>query len=185
MRLVKLHHTSLAILLALCAMGAAEEKPLRFPGEVKAGQSFRKPIGHGLAFVLAGDDDGWIIEVQPEVPRGEACKGYSTVIATPLHGYTQNDLNVTYGVSAADAVKRPRAVEFVLDQAACKLESQRLERLSHPGSFSDAEVESARQTFGTSPTGKAMVRILHSKISAQDKIEWIKFEVTITFPPGR
>lgn len=173
------------MLLALCAICAAEEKPLRFSGEVRAGQSFRKPIGRGLAFVLAGDEDGWIIEVQPEVPRGEACKGYSTVIATPLHGYTQNDLNVTYGVSAADAVKRPRAVEFVLDQAACKIESQRLERLSHPGSYSESEVSAARETFGTSPTGKATLHILQSKISAPDRIEWIKFEVTITFPPGR
>src|SRR5690349_12258348 len=185
MCLANFHLSSLAMLLALCAAGGAQEKPLRFSGEVKAGQSFRKPIGRGLAFVLAGDEDGWLIDVQPEVPRGEACKGYSTVIATPLHGYTENDLNVTYGVSAADAVKRPRMVEFVLDQAACRVESQRLEIVSHPGSFSDAEVESARQTFGTSPTGKATVRILHSKISAQDKIEWIKFEVTITFPPGR
>jgi hypothetical protein len=182
MRLVNFHHSSLAVVLAASAV-CAQEKPVRFSGEVNAGQSFRKPIGRGLAFVLKGDEDGWIIDVEPEIARGEGCKDYSTVIATPLHGYTQNDLNVSYGVSAAEAVKRsPRGVEFVLDQAACKLESRRLERLLYPQSYSAAEVDQARAGFGMSPTGKAAVRIVQSKISA-GKIDWIKFDVTIAFPP--
>src|SRR5690349_5815599 len=101
---VKFQHSSLA-LLAVGMLFAQEkvEKPVKFSGEVKAGQEFRKPIGHGLIFLLkAEDDDGWIIEVQPEVPHGESCRNYSTVIAQPLNGYTPNDLNASYGVSAAE-----------------------------------------------------------------------------------
>ena len=45
----------------------AQEKPVKFSGEVKAGQEFRKPIGHGLLFLLKADDDGWIIEVYEPV----------------------------------------------------------------------------------------------------------------------
>ena len=44
----------LACGLALASQ--AQEKPLRFAGEVKAGQEFRKTIGHGLLFVLKADD---------------------------------------------------------------------------------------------------------------------------------
>ena len=180
------------MLAVIAGTAQAQEKPLRFVGEVRAGQDFRKPIGRGLMLVLKGDDDGWIVEVGPESPRGESCRNYSTVIATPLRGYTANDLNVSYGRSAAEAVKfSPREVAFVLDGDACKREDQRLNKLLYSSSYPQAEVEEAQAKFGTSPTGKAVLRILHSKVSPSGelvdgkdlgKIEWIKFEVEITFP---
>jgi hypothetical protein len=193
MCLVKFQHSSLVVLLAcgLAIAAQAQDKPLRFSGDVKAGQEFRKPIGHGLLFVLKADDDGWMIEVQPEIPRGESCRNYSTVIAAPLRGYTANDLNVTYGVSAAEAVKRtPREVGFVLDGASCKREFERVTRLSWPKSYPEAEVREAQEQFGSSAGGKATVRIVQSKVSPSGeltdgrdlgKIDWIKFEVEIVF----
>jgi len=193
MCLVKFQHSSLVVLLAcgLVLAAQAQEKPLRFAGEVKAGQEFRKTIGHGLLFVLKADDDGWEIEVQPETPRGESCRNYSTVIATPLRGYTANDLNTSYGVSADDAVQRsPRVVAFVTDGTACKRESERLTRLSWPKSYPEAEVRAAQDQFGSSAGGKATLRILQSKVSTSGdlnsgkdlgKIDWIKFEVEIVF----
>ena len=195
MCLVKFQHSSLVALLAAGIL-CAQEKPLHLSGEVKAGQSFRKPIGRGLAFVLAGDDDGWTIEVQPEIPRGESCRNYSTVIATPLRGYTSNDLNVSYGRSAEEAVKwTPREVGFVLDEAACKQEFQRASRLSWSYSYPEAEVQDAQNKFGTSAGGKAVLRIVQSKVSPSGdltkegkdlgKIDWIKFEVEILFTGKR
>src|ERR1051326_2559949 len=80
--LVKLHHSSLILLAA--GLVFAQEKPLKFAGEVKAGQEFRKSIGRGLVFLLKADEDGCIIDVQPEAARGESCRNYSTVIAAPL-----------------------------------------------------------------------------------------------------
>jgi hypothetical protein len=165
---------------------SAQEKPLKFSGEAKAGQEFRKPIGRGLVFLLkAEDEDGWIIEVQPEVPRGESCRNYSTVIATPLNGYTPNDLNASYGVNAAEAVKRtPREVAFVLDGAACRLESERMNRLSWPKSYPMEEVEASKRGFGSSAGGHATLRILQSKVTGAGddaKIDWIKFDVEVTF----
>jgi hypothetical protein len=193
MCLVNLHHSSLLAMLAVIACTVyAQEKPLRFTGEVKAGQDFRKSIGHGLIFLLKADDDGWIIEVHPENPGGASCRNYSTVIAAPLHGYTANDLNVSYGISAAEALKQsPRDVAFVLDADACKQEDRRLNKLLYPSSYPPAEIEEAQARFGTSPTGKAVLRILQSKVSPSGglvegkdpgKIDWIKFEVQITFP---
>jgi hypothetical protein len=181
---VKLHHISLALMAAVVL--SAQEKPLKFSGEVKAGQEFRKPIGRGLIFLLKADDeDGWIIEVQPEVPRGESCRNYSTVIATPLNGYTANDLNASYGVSAAEAVKRtPREIAFVLDGAACRLEFERMNRLSWPKSYPAEEVEASKRGFGTSAGGHATLRIQQSKVSGTGedaKIDWLKFEVEVTF----
>ena len=172
-------------MLAAASVCAAQEKPLKFAGEVKAGQEFRKAIGRGLVFVLKADDDGWIIEVQPDAARGQACNNYSTVIATPLRGYTANDLNVSYGVSAAEAVKRsPREIAFVLDGVSCKLEFERVNRLSWPQSYPAAEVQAAQEGFGTSAGGRATVRIVQSKVSGtgdESKIEWMKFEVEVTF----
>ncbi|HXK04580.1 MAG TPA: hypothetical protein VMS37_19415 [Verrucomicrobiae bacterium] len=190
---MKFQHSSLALMLAVmvCTL-PAQEKPLRFSGEVKAGQDFRKPIGRGVVFVLKGDEDGWIIEVEPEAGRGQGCTNYSTVIATPVRGYTANDLNVSYGVAAAEAVKRsPREVEFVLDGDACKREFERLNRLSWPGSYPAAEVQEAQDKFGSSAGGRAVLRIVQSKVSPSGelvegkdlgKIDWIRFEVEIAFP---
>jgi hypothetical protein len=180
---VKLQHSSLALLAV--GMLLAQEKPVKFSGEVKAGQEFRKPIGHGLLFLLKADDDGWIIEVQPETPHGESCRNYSTVIAQPLNGYTPNDLNVSYGVSATEAVKKtPREVLFVLDGAACRLEFERMNRLSWPKSYPAEEVEASRQGYGTSAGGKATLKIVQSKISGSGedaKIDWIKFDVEVVY----
>jgi hypothetical protein len=184
---VKFHHSSL-VLIAAIVLSAQEkqDKPLKFTGEARAGQEFRKPIGRGLLFLLkADDDDGWIIEVQPETPRGESCRNYSTVIATPLNGYTANDLNASYGVSAAEAVKRtPREISFVLDGVACRLEFERMNRLSWPKSYPAAEVEASRQGYGTSAGGRATLKIVQSKVSGTGddaKIDWIKFDVEVTF----
>jgi hypothetical protein len=190
MWMLKFQHSSL-VMLAAAGLLYAQDKPVRFGGEAKAGQEFHKAIGRGLVFVLKADDDGWMIEVQPEVPHGESCRNYSTVIAIPLRGYTANDLNVSYGVSAAEAVKRsPREVAFVMDGAACKREFERVTRLSWPQSYPEPEVREAREQFGSSAGGKATVRILQAKVSPSGeltgdkdlgKIDWIKFEVEITF----
>src|SRR5215471_16961102 len=170
MRLRKFHHSSVVLCLAAFAV-FAQDKPVKFAGEVKAGQEFRKPIGKGLVFLLKGDDDGWIIEVQPENPQGFGCRNFSTVIATPLHGYTPNDLNVSYGVSAADAMKQsPREVAFVLDGASCKLEFERLNRLSWPQSYPAAEVEAAKNWYGTAAGGRATLRIVQSKVSPSGEL---------------
>src|SRR5262249_51782040 len=110
-------------------------------------------------------------------------------IATPLRGYTANDLNVSYGKSAADAVRfSPREVAFVLDGQSCKLEFERANRLSWPQSYPPVEVEASRQGFGSSAGGRASLRILQSKISGsggEAKIDWIRFEVEVTFAPNR
>jgi len=190
---VKLQHSSLALLAAallmalLAAQDKPSEKPLKFSGEVKAGQEFRKPIGRGLIFLLKPDDDGWIIEVQPEAAGGLGCRNYSTVIAKPLNGYTPNDLNASYGVNAAEAVKRnPREIAFVLDSDTCRLERARMDRLSWPKSYPADEVEASRQGYGTSAGGRATLRILQSKVTGageDSKIDWLKFDVEVAFAP--
>jgi len=166
-------------------------KPLKFSGEVKAGQAFHKPIGRGLAFVLKPDDDGWTIEVQPDPPRGEMCRNFSTVIAKPLKGYTANDLDVSYGVSAADAVKEgPRELAFVTNEGDCKREHAWANRLTWPKDYSPEQLKEAEDRFGRSAGGWAKMRIVQSKISPSGelvdgkdpgKIDWIKFDVEITF----
>jgi hypothetical protein len=181
---------------AAAAMAQQPAKPVKFSGEVHLGQPFHKAIGHGLAFILKADDDGWTIDVQPDPPRGESCRNFSTVVAKPLNGYTPNDLSVSYGVSAEEAVKpeRLRDVIFVLDEMSCKIEHQLSNRLVWPKDYPPEQVKLAEQRFGSLAGGKAVVKILQSKVSPSGdvvngkdtgKIDWIKFEVEVSFPADR
>jgi hypothetical protein len=61
-------------------------------------------------------------------------------------------------------------------------------------SYPDKEVKEAEEEFKSSPSGKARFKILDSRVSAGGdiiegkdvgKIDWVRFEVEITFPPGR
>ena len=174
-----------------CAVAAlAQERPLRFQGEVKRGQEFQRDIGRGLVFALRTQPDGWIIEVTPTV-KG-ACSDFSDVIAIPLRGYKQSDLNTGFSTTAAESLKiSPRQIRFVLNEADCKREDEWATRLMWSYSYTAKEVQEAREKFGASPSGKIVLNILDSKVAPSgglgdgndfDAIEWVKFEVEVTFP---
>jgi hypothetical protein len=178
----------------LCIMlvaAVAYAQPLKFTGEVKAGDDFRKSIGRGLYIEVVAAEDGWRIEVRPEKPA--LCDEFSSVVAIPLRGRQASMIDTSYGVSAAEAVKRPYGVDFVLDEKLCTEESTRRDILLWSYSYPKNEADEALAKFRSSPMGTADLRILNSKITPTGgevfdgkdfgKIEWIKFEVTVKFPP--
>lgn len=170
----------------------------RFQGQVSGGGEFRKPIGHGLIFILDPGSGGWIIRIAPNSSMGPACAtDFAWVVNMPVRNYNDLYLNPTYGFTAQQAVDRsPREFNFVLNCAGYKRESTFLERLT--GSLpvgaappSAKELADAQANLGTSPQGRGKLWIEKYKISAapQDvqgknygQIDWIRFRVEIRFP---
>jgi hypothetical protein len=168
---------------------SAHAQPLKFAGEVKAGEEFRKPIGRGLRFEVYPTEDGWHIGVGPEKPA--QCDDFSEVVAIPLRGRQGSTVDTSYGVTAAEAVKRVYRIDFVMDESHCTKESARRDIILWEYSYPEKEAKTALADFRTSPLGTATLRILDSKVNPTGdesfdkdlgKIEWIKFEVTVTFP---
>jgi hypothetical protein len=193
---MKIHNSSLLLLLAFSLASFSQDRTVRFQGEVSRGQEFRKAIGHGLVFVLDPNNvDGWTMRVGPVSTSKDACDGFSGVIATPFHAMQVTDLYPGYGQTAREAVETPpREFSFVLNEADCKRELEWGKRLMWSYSYPDKEVKEAEEKFKSSPSGKARFKILDSRVSAGGdiiegkdvgKIDWVRFEVEITFPPGR
>jgi hypothetical protein len=181
-----------AIVCAGCAL--AQARPLRFQGEVTRGAGFRKEIGRGLVFVLRPTEEGWSIVVEPVAGLdGTGCgDNYASVIAVPMRGYREVDLTATYGNTAKEAVAlTPRDVDFVLSAEDCKREEDRRTKLTWPSQYTQKAVEEAQANFATSTAGRAVLKVLDSKVSPSGvlvegkdygKIDWLKFEVVVTFP---
>jgi hypothetical protein len=191
----KFHHISLTVLLACAA--SAQERPLRFEGEVKLGQEFRREIGHGLVFVLkpapAGNPQGWTIMISPVKPSGQpGCDDFVWVATPPYRGSNPRHLDTSYGTSAREAVAMsPREFQFVLTDTDCRTESQRIERLLWPYNYPDKEVKDAQEKLGASPQAQGRLTVLDSKTSSGGyvvegkdlgTVDWLKFAVEIRFP---
>jgi hypothetical protein len=189
---------TLTALLALGFAGAlfAQVRPLRFQGEVTRGETFRKEIGRGLALVLRPEEDGWSIAVLPVVAPANECEvDYAAVVAVPLRGYNELNLSATYGNTAREAIAlSPREVDFVLSAEDCKREAERRTKLMWSYSYTAKEVEDAEAKFATSPAGKVVLKVVDSKVSVTGalvegkdpgKIDWLKFDVVVTFPVKR
>jgi hypothetical protein len=194
---MKIHNSGLLLILAFSLASFSQDRTVRFQGEVSRGREFRKVIGHGLVFVLDPKNvDGWVITVAPESGSNHgSCDDFSGIVATPFHGYKATDLNTLYAHTAREAVGYPqREFSFVLNEADCKRELEWGNRLLWSYSYPEKEVKEAQEKFGSSPCGKTRFKILASGVSAGGdilegkdlgKIDWVKFEVEITFPPGR
>ena len=183
-----------AIVFAFACLVAAQDRPIRFSGEVSSKQEFRKDLDGGLVFVLSPDEDnGWTISVAPtEDPKDPECDDYLAVATPPYHGENPRFINTSYGIKASEAVKNSRReFSFVTNCADHHREEKWVERVTNPGGFTDKEIQEGYAKLGSSPLGEGMLTILDSKISpAKDTVEgvnlgqidWMKFEVTIKLP---
>jgi hypothetical protein len=190
---MKFHHSSLLFVVA-CAL-FAQERPVKFAGEVRGVDAFRHDIGHGLIFALASADGGWELRIEPTGAATPGCAEYSWVVMPPYRGYNERYLYPSYGFLATEIAKPGvRDFRFVLTAEDCKRESEWVSRLLWSYSYTEQQVDEAQKKLGTSPVGKGTLRIIQSGVSPSGeliegkdygKIDWLKFEVTIAFPPKR
>jgi hypothetical protein len=178
----------------LAGVVCAQQRPLRFAGEVAGGAAFRKEIGRGLVFALRPGEGGWSIVVEPAAGlEATGCgDNFASVIAVPMRGYREVDLSATFGNTAKEAVAlSPREVDFVLNAEDCKREEDRRTKLTWPSQYTQKLVEEAQAKFATSTAGQAVLKVLDYKVSPSGvlvegkdygKIDWLKFVVAVTFP---
>src|SRR5579862_8475878 len=155
---------------AAVLQAAGKEEIVRFESRVSRGETFRKPIGHGLALVLGGSD-GWTISVAPEkAPQDKECTDFAWVVNPPFRNFNALYIFPSYGLTAQDVVDdSPREFNFVLSCAGYKRESTFVTRMimSSPAGMqpSEKQVAEAEAKLGTSPQGHGKLWILDSKVS--------------------
>ncbi len=184
-----------ALLILIAAFPApAADKPLRIAGALSRGEAFRKPITPKFDFVLKPNDTGWTISVVPVAACGNS-GDWATVVNPPYRNYNALHVDASYGTTAWEAVAwLPREFRFVTTCAGYRQESERLNIVLWPYSFSEREASEALKMLGTTANGQGRFTILDSKVSRAKKeiegknygqIDWLKFEVEITLVPLR
>ena len=194
-----------ALLLSIIAVApsrAGQRSPSPFPttrpdvvfrGELAAGKTFERAIGHGLIFGLvpspASFGNGWDIEIRPEGDPGRGSPEYASVATPPYHQYKPIYLNASYGVSAEQAVAMLRKFQFVETAEDSQTASVVVNTLVYTLDWTAQRQQIAAQAAKV-PVGVGELRVVRSRIirgkNAEDlgSIDWIKFQVRLWFDSG-
>jgi hypothetical protein len=184
------------------SQSAAKKPDVQFSGEVTRGQSFERPIGHGLVFRLARSagrvDVGWEIEIAPDPASNPQATGrtggyeeFSTIATPPYHSYNERYLETSYGMKAPDAVAiTPRDFQFVesvADSDAADALAQSVLSSSDFPDHSQALAAAAEKIH----VGAGELRIVASRTTAgkdgseTGTIDWLRFEVSLSYDSGQ
>jgi hypothetical protein len=159
-------------------------------GEVKRGQDITLDIGGGLVFCLVASHDpaieGWDIRI---FPKGGSKHNYAWQLNPPYRGYNAADLSVSYSFTAKDVIQQnPRKLRFPLNEPDAKKAEELVEALLSTTGPQFDDAERARENM---PSGNAVFNIIDAKLGKsglengeRGRIEWLKFELTITLPYG-
>jgi hypothetical protein len=172
----------------------AESVEVRFTGEVAAGKEFRHDIGHGLVFGLAplsgNAGGGWVIDIVPVVQPADEPVEFSEVVTPPYHFYNDRYLASAYGYSVKEAVGfTPRHFNFVTSVADDRIAEEVVNAALFPSVSSEQEKDRIARESAALHLGHGEFRILKSHVTIAkgpypDTIDWLKFEVALSFSPG-
>jgi len=196
---------SILILLLLLPISDAARaqttcKQFSFTAEVKAGESFRRPIGSDLLFGVEPEETnnihGWHFGIGPTVRTADDnVLDYIFVVTPPYHFRHPTDLTTDYGVAAQYAVKPGQIwFWFVLSYADAKVASAALDHDIWPQN--DIDVANQGKVRERLPKGRGEFVILDSKFTPGEidkngncerefcgKMKSIRFRVTMVVPP--
>jgi hypothetical protein len=175
------------------AQPAAASAGLHFTGEVTRGQRFEKSVASGLVFRLepdGGDDSGWSIRLAPASEPSPALIDCIGSVSEPLHGSNKLSIDPS-GVSIINGrtywFPDVREFYFVTNPLECKSAWDLANAAYYPSKLTDQEREQAGEKLFQIRTGHGSFKILDSRLNvpAGEKtpraIEWLKFEVELTF----
>jgi hypothetical protein len=157
-------------------------------GEVKRGQDLTLDIGGSLVFCLVASHDpaieGWDIRM---FPTGGSKHNYAWQLNPPYRGYNATDLSVSYNFTAKDVIQHnPRKLRFPLNEPDAKKAEALVETLL---ATTGPQFDEAERLMENMPSGDAVFNIIDAKLgksgpenSERGRIEWLKFELTITLP---
>jgi hypothetical protein len=162
---------------------------------LRAGESFRKEIGHGLAFYIQPDKMGWLLEVGPAAAGGD----FVGCVTPPFHGPNVAHIFAWHFVSRDNAALRPletnelgnpRDFQFVLNTADQDKACKELDVLLHSPPQRDprtGDIVLGTLGYREPPLGNGSFQITDIKIgnlgpAKEAVIERLSFEARFTFP---
>lgn len=155
-------YSAIAMLLICLPCGAAQIcHEVTFSGEVSGDQTYRRPIGMGLAFrmIEALDDHwGWTYEIGPTDPAEGAFDSYIYALNPPYRGRNITNLSIEYATLAQDAVaKEPLQFWFLVSQADGVAAGDALNDILWPRSSEASTLALAK--LGTLKKGKGSLQV--------------------------
>jgi hypothetical protein len=181
-------------LLAFAVLHA--QAPVRFSADVRAGESYIHPIGHGLFFVLDQEDDGdWNFQIKPSPGSPE---NYTACLESPfLHGPATVDLTAWRFAPDADAgwaehIPSKKQFVFVTNATDQKYECAESSALydtyqRSQAAGKDEDYSGGLPHYRPRPVGRGDVIVtsvaLRPGLTGQDaKFEHVTLQITVTFP---
>jgi hypothetical protein len=200
------------LLLSSLAFGAAKPANCRLgviDGEVKAGDSFVRPLGGGLELMVEALRSGWILRILP-VAASRPAHDYAEIATPPYHSVSPLLISTDYSFRAQDAVGwNVRRFRYAPDAASFQSLSQAYERYeANPATqqtLAELVAKAPRATLtildarlvpGTADqAGTASTVATHfsttphtidsppdGKPSVLGRINWIRFRISLEMP---
>ncbi|HET9742731.1 MAG TPA: hypothetical protein VFQ00_08280 [Terriglobales bacterium] len=190
----------LAVFLVLAGTALAQRveqcTQISFGGDLEAGDKFSQEIGSGLIFRIEpwADEAGWQFEIGPTESKAGDVDNYIGLLTPPYRDSNATQVNTGWGVTAQDAVKRPREFKFLLSEKQAPKAEAVLDQVLWPSSHH--AMEKALDILAGFPYGTGEFKVLDSKITPGTpvpgysnceaghcgQIQWIKFEVHLIVP---
>ena len=174
---------------------AITEPDLEFTSEIDRGKTYIHDIGHDLQFRLevapSGDYAGWDISITPKTqPKGDPIE-FSAIATPPYHNFNERYLETTYNFSAQEILEMsPRRFNFVLSVDDEHRAEEVVNAMLYPNSVSEDDKQRIAVSSANIQLGTGEFVILKSRVTSlkdplyPGSIEYIKFEVSLKFPPG-
>jgi len=158
------------------------------------GGLFDRKAARGLVFHLDPNPDvgsGWDIEILKKGDASDDRDDFVAVATPPYHLFNQRYLSTAYDYTAASAVAlSPRHFYFVQSEADYKIADHEVNINIYPNHAISDEIDAADDQARKIQVGRGELLILDSRITpatekdAKGTIDWIKFEVRLTFHTG-
>jgi hypothetical protein len=158
-------------------------------GRIRQGESYHEKINDRLMFKLVpnsvGNPPGWVITVAPtDLSRED----YVWVVTPPYRFWNPRYVDVSYGVSAKEAVgNSPRDFFYVTNEDDFKKAEQAVDILLWPYNYSEKEVSQAREDLDAVRKSSGVFAITDSRITrdadGKEMIAELSFSVELNDNP--
>ena len=168
---------------------------VRFSGEVLKGRSFERQVGANLFFRLVPEELGWSISVGSKAVRENFCsvvtppyRGMNALVIEGWHFRNSDNSGPNEpGPKNVNAPQELREFYFVLNEADYRRAFDALQILLWPYSYSKQQIDAAEGAHAKVRKGRGKLMIRDLKLNVlelgkQAGIDWMAFDVELTFP---
>lgn len=177
------------VILLVCVSAPVWAGTQVLTGRIRQGESYHEKINDRLTFHLvpnsAGNPPGWVITIAPSDLSRE---DYVWVVTPPYRFWNPRYVDVSYGVSAQEAVgNSPRDFFYVTNEDDFKKAERAVDILLWPYHYSEKEVEQARKDLDAVRRSSGVFTITDSRITrdadGKEMISELSFSVELNDNP--